>query len=805
MKLGKIFGILFALLLMAGLLSAGQTVFAYNSGDIPGTTGSGTKTDPVVVDTFAEFKAAMESFDISAVKLTGSSDEVLPEQTELDAAIIVYGPLNRKQLTIEGKTEFWAPAGNKGYYDCLLYVGEATTLTVNGNGKLVFHSRLNNGINAVIWNEGTCSVSGVNLDGNINTAVYGYAIVNRANGNLTINSGSFSGVTAFDDTGPFAAVRIDSGKATIYGGMFSSTIANGETVTAGTNALAIRENASCTVYGGTFTSGILVKGSPISSILADNCIMVDSYNNLIPLEQNRYNGSATVVSSIINSVNVKISEPVAGQTPKNAVSVTPSVTIRTTEWTCGGSKLSSTDKFEEGKTYRVVVVVDSNSGYTFSVKPTVTFNGSNAGTIALNGTNYIKYYADYSVPRAAIGAVNVSIQEPIAGQSPQDAVSTTSNVSVSVTEWYDGDHNLTSTDTFEAGATYKVHVIVNSNNDFTFETNPKVTFNGSIAGTIFLSGPTYINYYTEFTVPAGPITSVSLTIPEPKAGAKPSYTLGLPSGVHYYSGSYSQNSFKNDIRWDDTDGTPMTPDSDTFVAGHQYKITIFLSPENGYEFDGTVTATINGNTVRADVYGYQLLLTYTFPAIAISWGSPTYTWSSDYKTVTATRVSQSDSTKKETETVNTTSAVTKAATCTAKGTTTYTATFKNTAFTKQTKAVENIAALGHSWDAGKVTKEPTTTATGVMTYTCQRCGATKTETIPKLAGVLIGDVNQDGSVDATDRMILSRYLAKWDGYAAKIKSMDAADIDRNGLVEAKDRMILARYLAKWTGYESYFK
>ena len=72
-------------------------------------------------------------------------------------------------------------------------------------------------------------------------------------------------------------------------------------------------------------------------------------------------------------------------------------------------------------------------------------------------------------------------------------------------------------------------------------------------------------------------------------------------------------------------------------------------------------------------------------------------------------------------------------------------------------------------------------------------------------GPLIGDVNQDGSVDATDRMILSRYLAKWDGYAAKIKSMDAADIDRNGLVEAKDRMILARYLAKWTGYDQYFK
>ena len=38
-------------------------------------------------------------------------------------------------------------------------------------------------------------------------------------------------------------------------------------------------------------------------------------------------------------------------------------------------------------------------------------------------------------------------------------------------------------------------------------------------------------------------------------------------------------------------------------------------------------------------------------------------------------------------------------------------------------------ALGHSWNAGTVTKEPTCTETGVMTYTCSHCSETKTETI----------------------------------------------------------------------------
>ena len=39
-------------------------------------------------------------------------------------------------------------------------------------------------------------------------------------------------------------------------------------------------------------------------------------------------------------------------------------------------------------------------------------------------------------------------------------------------------------------------------------------------------------------------------------------------------------------------------------------------------------------------------------------------------------------------------------------------------------------ALGHDWDSGRVTKEPTATETGVRTYTCTRCNETKTESIP---------------------------------------------------------------------------
>ena len=65
-----------------------------------------------------------------------------------------------------------------------------------------------------------------------------------------------------------------------------------------------------------------------------------------------------------------------------------------------------------------------------------------------------------------------------------------------------------------------------------------------------------------------------------------------------------------------------------------------------------------------------------------------------------------------------------APTCTAKGYTTHTCACGNSYVDTYTDA------LGHAWDNGKVTKQPTEAETGVKTFTCTRCGETKTEVIP---------------------------------------------------------------------------
>ena len=72
-------------------------------------------------------------------------------------------------------------------------------------------------------------------------------------------------------------------------------------------------------------------------------------------------------------------------------------------------------------------------------------------------------------------------------------------------------------------------------------------------------------------------------------------------------------------------------------------------------------------------------------------------------------------------------------TCTAKGYTTHTCSCGDSYVDTYTDA------LGHAWDSGKVTKQPTATETGIKTYTCTRCNATKTETIPATGSV---DVTQ---------------------------------------------------------------
>ena len=112
------------------------------------------------------------------------------------------------------------------------------------------------------------------------------------------------------------------------------------------------------------------------------------------------------------------------------------------------------------------------------------------------------------------------------------------------------------------------------------------------------------------------------------------------------------------------------------------------------------------------------------------WREADYTWADDHSKVTASHVC-SRCKLEESETV--VPVVTgRSATCTDAGITVYTATFADKSFGVAGVVADtvHIEPLGHNWDAGVITKKRTCAEDGVRTYTCKRCGTTRTGALP---------------------------------------------------------------------------
>ncbi len=59
---------------------------------------------------------------------------------------------------------------------------------------------------------------------------------------------------------------------------------------------------------------------------------------------------------------------------------------------------------------------------------------------------------------------------------------------------------------------------------------------------------------------------------------------------------------------------------------------------------------------------------------------------------------------------------------------------------------------------------------------------------------ILGDADGNGKVTSTDKVLLSRFLAKWNVTIDE----KACDLNRNGTLESAEAVVIARYLAKWS-------
>ena len=537
MKLNRLLSLLLALVMVVGLLPAmGQVAYAYSEGDIAGTTGSGaSKEDPVVCDTFAEFKAAMENTEITYVKLTGASG-AMPSRETLGAAI---SNTTYKVLTIEGTNKFWSPLN--GNNDCLIW--PRNELTINGTGTLKYEHGNTGGTGAVINMASNVSLKidgNVTLEGGANGSSFGYAIFAQA-GTTKINGGSFIGYSAdITSNADVSAVIINSSaNLTINGGNFSASLHQNSPEGKKAHSLSITSTATgaISIKEGTFPQGINIKarGKTIencgyfdtakASITADgNAVATTASTNVL-------NGKNVVVTdtSRIASVAVAVTEPVAGAQPQNGVSNTDNVTVTRTEWYHNGVKMLATDTFAAGETYKVHVIVKPNSGYEFADNPTATFNGSTAGTIYMYGKDYINYYAEFTVPAAStpttIDTVAISVTAPTAGAAPVVEPAglptgvTCEPVLTTVTGWYDSETNtkMASTEKFVEGKTYYICLFLSADTGYAFA-NPvtTATING-VDATIELNNDGYLAIKKSFVATAAATTEYDITVTDGKA------------------------------------------------------------------------------------------------------------------------------------------------------------------------------------------------------------------------------------------------------------------------------------------------
>ena len=168
--------------------------------------------------------------------------------------------------------------------------------------------------------------------------------------------------------------------------------------------------------------------------------------------------------------------------------------------------------------------------------------------------------------------------------------------------------------------------------------------------------------------------------------------------------------------------------------------------------------------------------------------------------------------------------------------------FSDSACTKETTvAAQTIAKnTNHSWNTGVITTPATCAATGIKTYTCTVCGATKTETIAKLTthgeteiinaasatetadgytgdkvckicdtviekgkvipktqpDFTLGDVDGDGNITVSDARLALRQAIKLENYAEGSAKFLSCDVDKDKKVSVSDARSILRVAIK---------
>ncbi|MBQ4065662.1 MAG: hypothetical protein IJD10_06140, partial [Clostridia bacterium] len=335
---------------------------------------------------------------------------------------------------------------------------------------------------------------------------------------------------------------------------------------------------------------------------------------------------------------------------------------------------STDDVFEAGKYYRFSFEVHAGEGQEFALDGnldpdvSVTVNGITAATVKRvydqDPSEHILVQVDFGQCPALISYVELTVTAPKEGEtisytvgSAQDtyyAIGDNSNYT-DYRAWYESDTGydnwrlMSPGETFTAGKYYKfvTDVYTTPGYEFPLYDNgvsimPGVNayVNGYAANVFkgYEQDPSrYITVEYFFGICNDSVVEniIIENVTAPVAGEKPNYNWSIRGNGYQmdttknaYYDVYWKNPpeqwyyIKNGLGWFDVTDYDWVYENETFIAGHEYEVRVYVITEDGFEFahnnyyEPTVTATVNGNTAEAIVDGSYCVSTqqieYTF-------------------------------------------------------------------------------------------------------------------------------------------------------------------------------------------------
>ena len=281
------------------------------------------------------------------------------------------------------------------------------------------------------------------------------------------------------------------------------------------------------------------------------------------------------VESTINTIAVTVTAPVAGTAPVVAPAGLPAgvtcepVSSPATGWYDEmGNKMASTDKFVEGKTYSIKLLLSADTGYAFANPVTTATINGDAADIQLNSDRYLGIKKSFVA--SGITTYTVSFDANGGTGTMADVTGVSGNYTLP-----ENGFNEPTNQKFKGWATSATGSVIDGT-------------------TIVVEANTTL--YAIWENKEYEIAEAEVKVTAPLKGAAPAATGTVSDGRYYVA----------TIDWD--------PADTAFEAGTAYTVKLDLETSSGYEFTSGTVFKINGNNATVIYRGAeQATISYTFP------------------------------------------------------------------------------------------------------------------------------------------------------------------------------------------------